>query len=193
MAYKRNPMRCERACALARFLIVAPLHSGFTAATQWFERSLDDSAIRRLSLPETFLACDGALNLYLNVMEGPRVYPNVIEKHLKEELPFMATENILMACVKNGGDRQELHEVIRRHSLAAAADVKQEGGENDLLDRLAGDAAIGMTRKEIEAVLDVKKFIGRAPEQVTEFIEEHVDPVLRRHEARLGMDSDVRV
>ncbi|HIJ64662.1 MAG TPA: adenylosuccinate lyase, partial [Candidatus Hydrogenedentes bacterium] len=127
MAYKRNPMRCERACALARFLMVVPLHSEFTAAVQWFERTLDDSAIRRLSLPEAFLACDGILNLYLNVMEAPAVYPKVIEKHLRAELPFMATENIIMACVKRGGDRQELHEIIRKHAQAAATRVKQEG------------------------------------------------------------------
>ena len=193
MAYKRNPMRSERACSLARYLMTAPLQSQFTAALQWFERTLDDSAIRRISLPESFLACDAVLNLYMSIMEAPAVYPKVIEKHIQEELPFMATETILMARVQKGGDRQELHEVIRQHSQAAAAVVKEEGGENDLLDRLAADAAIGMTRDEIEAVLDVKKFIGRAPEQVTEFIDGHVDPVLRRNEARLGMSSDLRV
>ena len=193
MAYKRNPMRCERACALARFLMVSPLHSEFTTAVQWFERTLDDSAIRRLSLPEAFLAADGILNLYLNVMENPVVYPKVIEKHLWEELPFMATENILMACVKRGGDRQELHEVIRTHSHAASARVKEEGADNDLLDRLAGDAAIGMTREEIDEVLDLREFVGRAPQQVDEFIEREVQPVLDRNAARLGTESDVRV
>ncbi len=193
MAYKRNPMRCERACALARFLMVAPLHSEFTSAVQWFERTLDDSAIRRISLPEAFLAADGALNLYLNVMENPAVYPKVIEKHVWAELPFMATENILMACVKRGGDRQELHEVIRRHSQAAAAQVKEQGRDNDLLDRLAADPVIGMTREEIDAVLDLRAFIGRAPQQVTEFIEGEVRPVLKRYEDRLGAASDVRV
>ena len=193
MAYKRNPMRSERICALSRFLMVSPLHSGFTAATQWFERTLDDSAIRRLSLPEAFLACDAVLNLYLNVMEAPKVYPKVIEKHLREELPFMATENILMALVKRGGDRQTLHEVIRTHSQAAAARVKEEGAENDLLDRLAGDEAIGMTREEIEAVLDIDEFVGRAPAQVTGFIQEHIDPVLARHKDALGAASDVRL
>ncbi len=193
MAYKRNPMRCERACALARFLMVMPLHSEFTTAVQWMERTLDDSAIRRISLPEAFLAADGALNLYLNVMENPAVYPKVIEKHVWAELPFMATENILMACVKRGGDRQELHEVIRTHSQAAAARVKQEGGDNDLLDRLANDPAIGMSRDEIDRVLDLKAFIGRAPEQVDEFIEAEVRPVLERHADRLGAKSDVRV
>lgn len=193
MAYKRNPMRCERACALARFLMVAPLHSGFTTAVQWFERTLDDSAIRRLSLPESFLAADGILNLYLSVMEDPAVYPKVIEKHLRAELPFMATENILMACVKRGGDRQELHEVIRTHAQAAAAEVKEHGRENDLLERLAADPAIGMSRAEIDALLDVRAFVGRAPEQVTEFIAEEVQPFLDRHKARLGAVSDVRV
>lgn len=193
MAYKRNPMRCERACALARFVMTAPLHSQFTTATQWFERTLDDSAIRRLSLPEAFLACDGILNLYLNVMEAPAVYPKVIEKHLQAELPFMATENILMACVQRGGDRQALHEVIRTHSQAAAAHVKQEGGENDLLDRLANDPAIGLTRKEIDEILDVKKFVGRAPGQVDVFTKDFLDPVLKRHAHRLGKTSDVRV
>ena len=193
MAYKRNPMRCERACALARFLMTAPLHGQFTTAVQWFERTLDDSAIRRLSLPEAFLAADGVLNLYLNVMEAPVVYPKVIEKRLRAELPFMATENILMACVKRGGDRQELHEVIRGHAHAAAARVKEEGADNDLLDRLADDPAVGMTRDEIEEVLDLQQFVGRAPGQVTAFLEHHVRPALDRHRARLGTASDVRV
>ncbi len=193
MAYKRNPMRCERACALARHIMAAPLHGSFTTAVQWFERTLDDSAIRRLSLPEAFLACDGMLNLYLSVMENPAVYPKVIERHLWAELPFMATENILMACVKRGGDRQELHEVIRRHSHAAAARVKQEGLDNDLLDRLAADPAIGMTREEIDAVLDMREFVGAAPQQVDAFVSSHVQPVLDRHASMLGVQSDVRV
>jgi adenylosuccinate lyase len=193
MAYKRNPMRCERACALARFLMVAPLHSEFTTATQWFERTLDDSAIRRISLPEAFLAADGALNLYLNVMENPAVYPRVIEKRLLAELPFMATENVIMAGVKRGGDRQELHEAVRRHSHAAAAQVKEHGLENDLLDRLSADPVIGMTRAELDAVLDMHAFVGRAPEQVVDFVKEFVDPVLERHAGVLGVASDVRV
>ncbi len=194
MAYKRNPMRCERICALSRFLMVSPLHGGFTTATQWFERTLDDSAIRRLSLPEAFLAADGILNLWLNVMEAPKVYPKVIEKHLWAELPFMATENIIMAGVRRGGDRQALHESIRVHSHAAAARVKEEGGDNDLLDRLAGDPAIGMTRAEMDAVLDLREFVGRAPEQVVEFVENEVDPVIARHRGQLeGIASDVRV
>ncbi len=193
MAYKRNPMRSERACAIARYLMTAPLHSLFTAGTQWFERTLDDSAIRRISLPEAFLAADAILNLYLNIMERPAVYPRMIEKHVRAELPFMATENILMACVKKGGDRQALHEVIRKHSQAAAVVVKQEGGENDLLDRLAADKAIGMSRAEIDKTLDLRKFVGRAPEQTVEFCAEFLDPVLKRHAAKLGLSSDVRV
>lgn len=193
MAYKRNPMRCERACALARFLMASPLHGQFTTATQWFERTLDDSAIRRLSLPEAFLAADACLNLYLNVMERPAVYPKVIEKRVWSELPFMATENIIMAGVKRGGDRQELHEVIRTHSHAAAAQVKEHGKENDLLERMAGDPAIGMTLDEIKATLDVAKFVGRAPEQVDEFIAAEIDPILARHASIGGAQSDVRV
>ncbi|MFP4500088.1 MAG: adenylosuccinate lyase [Candidatus Hydrogenedentota bacterium] len=193
MAYKRNPMRCERACALARFLMAAPTHGAFTTATQWFERTLDDSAIRRLSLPEAFLAADGVLNLYLNVMEGPKVYPKVIEKRVWAELPFMATENIIMAGVKRGGDRQELHEVIRTHSHAAAANLKEAGGENDLLERLARDPAIGMSLDELEAALDVRQFVGRAPEQVTEFINAELQPFLDAHRDMLGVASDVRV
>lgn len=193
MAYKRNPMRCERACALSRFLMVSPLHGVFTAATQWFERTLDDSAIRRLSIPEAFLAADAVLNIYLNIMEDPKVYPKVIEKHVIAELPFMATENIIMAAVKRGGDRQALHEVIRVHSQAAASRVKEEGGENDLLDRLAIDPAIGLSRKELDEVLDVRRFIGRAPEQVAAFVQLELQPFLDRHAARLGAASDVRV
>jgi len=193
MAYKRNPMRCERACALARHLMTAPLHSEFTTAVQWFERTLDDSAIRRISLPEAFLAADGILNLYMNVMEDPVVYPKVIERRLRAELPFMATENILMACVRRGGDRQEVHEVIRRHSHEAAARVKQEGLDNDLLDRLAADSAIGMSRDEIDAILKIEDFVGRAPQQVDEFLQDYVRPALDRHRDALGGKSDVRV
>lgn len=193
MAYKRNPMRSERACALSRHLMVSPLHSQFTTATQWFERTLDDSAIRRISIPEAFLAADGILNLYLNIMEDPAVYPKVIEKHLWAELPFMATENIIMAGVKKGGDRQHLHEVIRVHSHAAADVVKQEGGDNDLIQRMADDPEIDMTLEEIEATLDVNNFVGRAPQQVDEFVADFVDPILERNASLLGASSDVRV
>jgi adenylosuccinate lyase len=173
--------------------MAAPIHASFTAAVQWFERTLDDSAIRRISLPEAFMAADGVLNLYLNVMEKPVVYPKVIEKHLRAELPFMATENILMECVKRGGDRQVVHEAIREHSQAAAAKVKMEGGDNDLLDRLADDPTIGLTRDEINGLLDVREFIGRAPGQVVEFLNAEVRPVLERHNDLLGVASDVRV
>lgn len=193
MAYKRNPMRCERACALARFLMVAPLHSEFTSAVQWFERTLDDSALRRISLPEAFLAADGALNLYLNVMENPKVYTKVIEKHVRAELPFMATENIIMEGVKRGGDRQELHEAIRVHSQEAGMEVKEHGRENDLLDRLARDPVVNMTREELEQILNLREFVGRAPEQVVEFISEEIDPVLVRFSDKLGAHSDVRI
>ena len=193
MAYKRNPMRCERACGLARYLMAAPLHAEFTSAVQWFERTLDDSAIRRISIPEAFLAADGILNLYMNVMEEPVVYPKVIERRLRAELPFMATENILMACVRKGGDRQEVHEAIRRHSQAAAGRVKEEGLDNDLLDRLAGDPALGMSRGEIDEILKVEEFVGRAPEQVDEFLRDYVEPVLERNKEALGGRSDVRV
>jgi adenylosuccinate lyase len=192
MAYKRNPMRCERACALSRWLMVAPMHSEFTTAVQWFERTLDDSAIRRLSLPESFLACDGVLNLYLSIVERPGGYPKVIDNHVMEEFPFMATENIIMAGVMRGGVRQELHEAVRTHSHAAATQVKN-GGVNDLLDRLAGDPVIGMTRAEIDGVLDLREFVGRAPQQVDEFLAEEVAPVLERNRKRLGEKSDVRV
>lgn len=193
MPYKRNPMRCERICALSRFLMVSPLHSSLTTAVQWFERTLDDSAIRRLSVPEAFLAVDAILNLYLNVMENPKVYPKVIEKHLWAELPFMASENILMACVQRGGDRQELHEVIRAHAQEAGRRVKEEGADNDLLERLAADPAIVLTREEMDAVLDVRQFVGRAPQQVEDFLTEEVAPFLDRHRHRLETASDVRV
>ena len=193
MPYKRNPMRSERICALSRFLITAPLHGAFTTAVQWFERTLDDSAIRRLSVPEAFLAADAVLNLYLNVMEAPRVYPKVIEKRLWSELPFMASENILMACVQRGGDRQTLHEVIRRHAQEAGRRVKEEGADNDLLERLAADPAINMTRDEMETALDVHRFVGRAPAQVVEFIAAEVEPFLKRHGSADAVISDVRV
>lgn len=193
MPYKRNPMRSERICALSRFLMTAPLHSAFTTATQWFERTLDDSAIRRLSLPEAFLTADAILNLYLNVMEAPRVYPKVIEKRIWSELPFMASENILMACVQKGGDRQTLHEVIRQHAQEAGRRVKEEGADNDLLDRLAADPHINMTREEMEEQLKLDAFVGRAPSQVDEFFVQEANPFLERHTASLDTHSDVRV
>ncbi len=178
MAYKRNPMRCERMASLARYVIVNSLNPAITAATQWFERTLDDSANRRISIPEAFLAVDAILNIYLNVASNLVVYPKVIEKHMQEELPFMATENILMEAVKRGGDRQELHERIRTHSMAAAANVKIEGKANDLIERISSDPAFRLTADEIRQLLDPMKFVGRAPEQVKEFIGEVVEPLL---------------
>lgn len=191
MAYKQNPMRCERICALARYAMSLEANTAQTLATQWLERTLDDSANRRLVLPQAFLALDAVLILYQNVAAGLVVFPKVIEKNLREELPFMATENILMAGVTAGGDRQDLHERIRRHSLAAGAAVKEEGKPNDLLARLAADPAFG--RVDLTSALDPAKFVGRAPEQVDEFLAEVVAPI-RRHYGRAGMPSaEVRV
>ena len=178
MAYKRNPMRSERIGSLSRYVMVDVLNGAFTTATQWFERTLDDSANKRLSIPEAFLAIDGILNLYANVADGLVVYPKVIEQRLRKELPFMATENIMMDAVKRGGDRQELHEKIRTHSMAASRVVKEEGGENDLLERIANDPAFGVTLDELEAILDPAKYVGRAPEQTTDFIKEVVEPAI---------------
>ena len=170
MAYKRNPMRSERISSLARFVIADTMNPAMTAGTQWLERTLDDSANRRISIPEAFLATDGILSLYINVISGVTVYPKVIEKHLMEELPFMATENILMHCVKAGGDRQTLHEAIRRHSVDAGKRIKTEGGDNDLLDRIASDPVFGLTREDINAIIKNGRFTGRAEEQTEEYL-----------------------
>ena len=170
MAYKRNPMRCERICALARYVIADAQNPAMTAGAQWLERTLDDSANRRISIPEAFLAVDGILTLYANVVSGLCVYPKVIEKHLNTELPFMASENILMHCVKKGGDRQALHEAIRRHSVAAGLAVKQEGAENDLLERIAADPIFGLTREEIQDIISEGRFTGMAEEQTEEYL-----------------------
>jgi len=178
MAYKRNPMRTERISSLARYVIVDALNPAITASTQWFERTLDDSANRRISVPEAFLAVDAILNIYINVSGGLVVYPKVIEKHLMEELPFMATENILMEAVKRGGDRQELHERIRIHSMEAGKQVKVEGNKNDLIERIASDSIFNLNLEELKSVLEPMNYIGRAPEQVTDFIEEHINPLL---------------
>ena len=175
MAYKRNPMRSERICGLSRFVMSLETSAAATASTQWLERTLDDSANRRLVLPQAFLAVDAILILYQNVASGLVVYPQVIAKHLAEELPFMATENILMAAVAAGGDRQELHERIRRHSQAAAAVVKEQGGANDLIERLKSDTAFA--KVDFAAALEPSKFIGRAPQQVDEFLAEIVEPI----------------
>ncbi len=181
MPYKRNPMRCERISALARYVIVDALNPAFTAGTQWFERTLDDSANRRISVSEAFLAIDAILNIYMNVTSGLVVYDRVIDRRVREKLPFMATENILMKSVKAGGDRQALHERLRVHSHAAAAHVKLEGGKNDLLERIKGDPAFPIKAEEIDAVLDPTLYVGRAPEQVDEFLSGVVDPILARY------------
>jgi adenylosuccinate lyase len=179
MAYKRNPMRSERICGLARFAMSLPANAADTHATQWLERTLDDSANRRLVLPQAFLAVDAVLVLYQNVTTGLVVYPQVIARHLREELPFMATENILMAAVAAGGDRQELHERIRQHSQAAASVVKQQGGENDLLERLQQDKAFAQV--DLAAAVDPASLTGRSSEQVDEFLTEIVAPIRRRY------------
>ncbi|GHT17886.1 adenylosuccinate lyase [Planctomycetales bacterium] len=192
MAYKRNPMRSERMCSLARFVMSLQTSPPMTAATQWMERTLDDSANRRLVLPQAFLSVDAVLILYQNIAEGMVVYPKVIGKNLRSELPFMATENILMAAVEQGGDRQDLHERIRQHSQAAASIVKNEGGENDLLDRLRSDPAFA--KVDIDAELEPSAFIGRSPEQVDEFLAEEVEPIRRRYEDILYViNAEVRV
>ena len=191
MAYKRNPMRCERVCSLARFVMSLQSSPAMTIATQWMERTLDDSANRRLSIPQAFLAIDAILIVIQNVVENIVVYPKVVEKNLRAELPFMATENILMAAVEAGGDRQDLHEHIRQHSVAAANVVKIEGGENDLLERLRKDPAFASV--DIDAEMDPSKFVGRAPEQVDEFIAEVVEPIRARYADLAADDVDLRV
>lgn len=190
MPYKRNPMRCERICALARYVIADALNPAMTAYNQWLERTLDDSANRRISIPEAFLAIDSILNICLNVAANIKVYEKVIEKHVSEELPFMATENIMMSAAKRGGNRQELHERIRLHSIAAGRTVKEEGRPNDLIDRIAADPEFGLTREEIIAEIRAEAYIGRAPSQVTELINEHVRPILDRYPEALGGEDD---
>jgi adenylosuccinate lyase len=181
MPYKRNPMRAERITALARHSIALVIDPAFTAATQWFERTLDDSANKRIAIPEAYLAADSILLILHNVVSGLVVYPEMIRRRLMEELPFMATENLMMRSVKRGGDRQELHEKVRRHAIAAGERVKAQGLENDLLDRIAADPAFGVTRSELEDELRPERFVGRAPEQVDQFLAEWVEPVLNRY------------
>ena len=182
MAYKRNPMRSERIGSLSRYVMVDVLNGYFTTATQWFERTLDDSANKRLSIPEAFLAVDGILSLYANVADGLVVYPKVIEQRLRKELPFMATENIMMDAVKKrGADRQQLHEKIREHSMAASRVVKVEGGENDLLERIAADEAFGVTLEELEKILKPENYTGRTKEQTEDFLNECIKPVLEKY------------
>ena len=194
MPYKRNPMRCERICALARYVMVDVGNPAVTAATQWFERTLDDSANKRLSVPEAFLAVDAILNIWANVASGLVVHPKVIERHVLEELPFMASENIMMDAVKRGGDRQELHERIRVLSQEAGYHVKELGLANNLIDLMAADPAFGMTREELSAHLDPAAYIGRCPEQVEEFLTGEIAPVLKKYAGALdGKETELKV
>ena len=193
MAYKRNPMRSERIASLSRYVMVDALNPAITSATQWFERTLDDSANKRLSVPEGFLAIDGILDLCLNVVDGLVVYPKVIEKHMMAELPFMATENIMMDAVKAGGDRQELHERIRELSMEAGRNVKVEGKDNNLLELIAADPAFNLTLEELQKTMDPKKYVGRAKEQTESFIATVVNPVLDSHKEMLGMTAEINV
>lgn len=193
MAYKRNPMRTERISSLSRHVICNSLNPAITAATQWFERTLDDSANKRLAVPEAFLAVDAILEIYMNVMDGLVVYPKVIHQRIMSELPFMATEVILMEGVKRGGDRQELHEQIRVHSMEAGRQVKVEGLQNDLIERIILDPAFTMSEDEIRSILDPKNFVGRAPEQVVDFISETIQPILQANENILGKKAELSV
>ncbi|BCJ96216.1 adenylosuccinate lyase [Anaerocolumna cellulosilytica] len=193
MAYKRNPMRSERIASLANYVMVDALNPAITSSTQWFERTLDDSANKRISVPEAFLAVDGILDLYLNVVDGLVVYPKVIEKHLMAELPFMATENIMMDAVKAGGDRQELHEKIRTLSMEAGKNVKERGLDNNLLELIAADPSFNMTLEDLRNSMEPSKYTGRSKEQVEEFVEEVIQPILKENEALLGLKADITV
>ena len=186
MPYKRNPMRCERITALARYVMIDALNPAFTAGTQWFERTLDDSANKRIAVAEAFLATDAILGILLNVCDGLVVYDKVIRARVMSELPFMATENIMMSAVKKGGDRQELHEKLRQHSIEAARVVKEDGGKNDLIERICADPSFGLHQEEVEGILDPQNFIGRAGEQVEEFLTGCIDPLLEEHKDLLG-------
>lgn len=193
MAYKRNPMRCERICSLSRYVMINALDPAMTASVQWFERTLDDSANKRVVVSESFLALDGILQIMLNVTNGMVVYPKVIHTHVMNELPFMATEMIMMEEVKRGGDRQEVHERIRELSMQAAAQVKQEGKDNDLIERILSDGHFHLTRKELMDALKPENFIGRAPSQVQDFLTECIDPILEEHKDELGMNVQLKV
>ena len=193
MAYKRNPMRSERIASLSRYVMVDALNPAITSATQWFERTLDDSANKRLSVPEGFLAIDGILDLCLNVVDGLVVYPKVIEKHMMAELPFMATENIMMDAVKAGGDRQELHERIRVLSMEAGKHVKEEGKENNLLELIAADSAFNMTLEELQKSMEPSRYVGRAPRQVDNFLKNVVNPILEENKELLGVKAEILV
>lgn len=193
MPYKRNPMRSERITALARYVMADTLNPMYTAATQWFERTLDDSANKRIAVAEAFLAIDSILNIMLNVCDGLVVYPKVIEQRVLRELPFMATENIMMTAVKKGGDRQELHEKLRQHSIAAAKVVKEEGEDNDLIDRVCADKSFNLTKEEITAVLKPINFVGRSVEQVDEFIAEYITPLREANSDILNEKAELSV
>lgn len=193
MAYKRNPMRSERIASLANYVMVTALNPAITSATQWFERTLDDSANKRLSVPESFLAVDGILDLYLNVVDGLVVYDKVITKRLMSELPFMATENIMMDAVKAGGDRQEMHEKIRELSMQAGANVKQKGLDNNLLELIAADEAFNLSEEDLQKTMDPSKYVGRAPQQVEEFLNEEIKPVLEANKELLGISATINV
>ena len=193
MPYKRNPMRCERICSIARYLMVDVLNPAMTTGTQWFERTLDDSANKRIAMAEGFLAADAILNILLNISDGLVVYPKVIRSRVMAELPFMATENIMMHAVEKGGNRQELHEKIRQHAIAAAAVVKQEGKPNDMIERLLADPEFGLERADIEKVLVPENFTGRAPEQVEEFLNDVIRPVLAANADCLGQKAELSV
>lgn len=194
MAYKRNPMRSERICSLARYVISDLQNTAITSSVQWFERTLDDSANKRLSVPEAFLATDAILNLYINIVRGMKVYPAVIRKHLDAELPFMATENIMMYCVKQkGGDRQVLHEAIRMHSVEAAKQVKMYGSDNDLISRIKADSTFNLTEEEIDSLLDPEKFTGMSAHQCEKFIKDNVLPVLEKENNRESVDAEINV
>ncbi|WP_319204174.1 adenylosuccinate lyase [uncultured Ilyobacter sp.] len=193
MAYKRNPMRSERISSLAKFVVAMQQSTAMTAATQWFERTLDDSANKRLSIPQAFLAIDSILLIWQNIMDGLVVYPKMIEKRIMSELPFMATEYIIMEGVKNGGDRQELHERIRVHSMEAAKTVKLEGKENDLIERILKDDYFNIDKERLLEILDPKNFVGFSAEQTVEFIEKDVNPIIKKYEAMIGIEAELRV
>ncbi len=193
MAYKRNPMRCERIVSLSRFVINDAKNAADTAAAQWLERTLDDSANRRLSIPEAFLATDAILTLAVNVITGGTLYPKVMERHLNEELPFMASENILMDAVNNGGDRQELHEAIRVYSQKAAARVKLEGEDNNLLDQMKEDERFGLTDEHLKEILDVRKFVGCAPQQTENYVKNYAEPIIKANKELLGENAEINV
>lgn len=193
MAYKRNPMRSERMASLADFVISDAMNPMLVAATQWFERTLDDSANKRLSIPEGFLATDGILNLYLNILDGMVVYPKVIEKRLKAELPFIATENIMMAAVKAGGDRQAIHERIRKLSIEAGRQVKEEGKDNNLLELIAADSSFNLSLEQLKSEVQALKYTGRSSKQVEEFIQEYIEPILKKYKDELGIEAKINV